>query len=125
APMEARLCLRMGSRCFRELARTAAIEFDDDPRPDASVAMTLEEFTEGWERVISVGFPVERDLEETWRHFRGWRVNYERPALALAYGVDAVPAVWSGRRRVGDERLRPVMPPNRSPDNPDGVRPKT
>ncbi|MFY9849783.1 MAG: hypothetical protein WAK83_19625 [Trebonia sp.] len=28
-------------------------------------------FLQGWERIISVGFPVERTAEEAWPHFRG------------------------------------------------------
>ena len=46
-----------------------------------------------------VDFPIERDPGEAWPDFVGWRVNYEQAAYALAYAIDAVPALWSGPRR--------------------------
>ena len=44
-------------------------------------------------------FPTSRPAEEAWAHFRGWRVNYESVAYAVAYRLDAPPAQWSGPRR--------------------------
>ncbi len=32
-------------------------------------------------------FPIERDPEEAWPEFVGWRVNYEKAAYAIAYAV--------------------------------------
>ena len=46
-----------------------------------------------------VDFPIERDPTEAWPDFVGWRVNYEQAAYAVAFDVDAVPALWSGPRR--------------------------
>ena len=45
----------------------------------------------------------EREPEAAWVHFKGWRVNYEEAAYALAATLDVVPALWSG------PRLRPGM----------------
>ena len=42
---------------------------------------------------------MSRPADEAWAHFRGWRVNYEAVAYALAYRLDAPPAPWSGPRR--------------------------
>jgi hypothetical protein len=122
APIQARLCLRMGSRCVHQLARSVRIPVEEDPRPDAPVQLTLEEFRVGWARLLAADFPVERSIEEAWTHFRGWRVNYESAAYNLAYGIDAVPALWSGRRRVADPQIAPVKPANRTPANPAGDR---
>jgi hypothetical protein len=71
---------------------------------------------------MGADFPVERSIEEAWTHFRGWRVNYEGAAYSLAYGIDAVPALWSGRRRVSEPQIAPAKPPNRTPANPAGDR---
>jgi hypothetical protein len=63
--------------------------------------------------MVDVGFPVERSAEEAWPHFRGWRVNYESLAYALARTTDAVPALWSGPRRWPSDPIPPQRPPAR------------
>ena len=75
---------------------------------------------QGWERITSVGFPVERTAEEAWPHFRGWRINYEAAAYKLAAGLDAVPARWSGPRRHEWGPYEPRRLINRTPEHPDG-----
>jgi hypothetical protein len=120
APFTARLCVQMGFTCLRKLTRTLRIPVDEDPRPDDPIQLTWEEFQLGWDRITSVGFPVERSAEEAWPHFRGWRVNYETAAYRLAYGLDAVPAPWSGRRRGGGPVYEPGAFVNRTPESPDG-----
>ena len=40
--------------------------------------------------LVGVGFPVERSFDDTWAHFRGWRVNYESIAYRLAWAIDAL-----------------------------------
>ncbi len=120
APFTARLCVQMGFTCLRKLTRTLRILVDDDPRPDDPVRLSWEEFMEGWERITSVGFPVERTAEEAWPHFRGWRINYEAAAYKLASGLDAVPARWSGPRRHEWGPFEPRRLVNRTPEHPDG-----
>jgi hypothetical protein len=120
APFTARLCVQMGFTCLRKLTRTLRIPVDDDPRPDDPVRLSWEEFMEGWERITSVGFPVERTAEEAWPHFRGWRINYEAPAYKLASGLDAVPARWSGPRRNEWAPFEPRTLINRTPEHSDG-----
>jgi hypothetical protein len=120
APFTARLCVQMGFTCLRKLTRTLRVPVDEDPRPDDPIRLTWEEFLQGWERITSVGFPVERTAEEAWTHFRGWRVNYEAAAYKLAAGLDAVPARWSGPRRHEWAPLEPRRFPNRTPEHPDG-----
>jgi hypothetical protein len=93
----ARLCLRRGFLCFRQIAR--AMEFMpsyDDPDPDAGISLTYEEFLDGVALLRRVDFPIERAPAKAWPDFVGWRVNYEQAAYALAFEVDAVPALWSG-----------------------------
>ena len=120
APFSARLCVQMGFTCLRKLTRTLRIPVDEDPRPDDPTLLSWQEFMQGWERITSAGFPVERTAQEAWPHFRGWRVNYEAAACKLAFGLDAVPAPWSGPRRHGLVSFEPRRLTNRTPEFPDG-----
>jgi hypothetical protein len=61
----------------------------------------------------------EREPDEAWPHFHGWRVNYEGAAYALARFLDLPPAVWSGTRpRHRAPPQLPVRPPHREPGQP-------
>ena len=120
APSEARLCMRMGFICLRDLASAMNIEYDPDPHPDGPLDLTYEEFADAWKRLDAVGFRAEREMEEAWPHFRGWRVNYEAIAYQLADMTDAPPALWSGPRHGHEEPIPPVRPVDRKPgDEPD------
>ncbi|HTW21690.1 MAG TPA: hypothetical protein VME70_15955 [Mycobacteriales bacterium] len=113
--LEPRLALRMGFTALRQLARAVGIPFVEDPDPDGEILLSFEEFEAGVQRLVDVGFEVERTAAEAWPHFRGWRVNYESIAYALAYSTDAVPALWSGPRRWPHEPVAPQRPANRRP----------
>lgn len=118
APTEARLCLRMGFLCLRDIATFLQIEFDPDPLPTEPISLTFEEFEAGIARSLETGFPVERSPEEAWPHFRGWRVNYEEVAYAIANIVSAPPGPWSGQRdNLPGMEIIPQRPADRRPDN--------
>jgi hypothetical protein len=112
----ARLMLRSGFTALRDIARVIRIPFDPDPQPDGPVQLTYAEWEEAVEHVVKAGFLAERSAEEAWSHFRGWRVNYESIAYALARKVDAVPALWSGSREWPAEPMAPERPVDRRPD---------
>jgi hypothetical protein len=112
----ARLMLRSGFTALRDIARVLAIPFDPDPQPDDPIELTFEEYEAAVEHVVKAGFMAERSAAESWPHFRGWRVNYERIAYALARKVDAVPAMWSGSRDWPAEPMMPKRPTDRRPD---------
>jgi hypothetical protein len=126
APTEARLCLRMGFLCLRDIASFLGIEFDPDPLPSEPISLTFEEFEAGIARAIEMGFPIERTPEEAWPHFRGWRVNYEAVAYSIANIVSAPPGPWSGPRdNLPGMEIIPQRPANRTPENVAAdVRPK-
>lgn len=119
APSEARLALRMGFTCLRDIATTLGIAFDPDPRPDAPIQLSYDDYLTGIARMQGAGFELERSPEDAWPHFRGWRVNYEQIAYELADRVDAVPAPWSGPRRGEDAPLAIRRPVNRVPEAPE------
>jgi hypothetical protein len=120
-PLQARLSLRMGIDCLRQLATSIGFPFDEDPRPDDPIQLSREEFDDGIARLSEVGFAMERDADDAWRHFRGWRVNYESVAYGLALAIDAVPARWSGPRRGSAPLPAQGRFVNRTPDNPEGT----
>ena len=113
--LEARLALRTGFTVLRSIAESLGIPVDHDPDPDAPLQLSYEEYLQGVARISSTTFVVERTPEEAWPDFRGWRVNYEAVAYALAARVDAVPAQWTGPRRTGDPPITPLRPPTRRP----------
>jgi hypothetical protein len=116
APIEARMCLRMGFTCLRDIARVVNIPFDPDPNPDDPIELPQEEFEAAYSHLRENGYPTPRPMEEAWIHFRGWRVNYEGVAYGLATKLDAPPARWTGpRRTVRGELLSPVRPVDRQP----------
>jgi hypothetical protein len=119
APVEARLCVRMGFTCLRYIAQTLRLPYDPDPLPDDPIELTFDEFKGGVARLEEMGFPMERTAEQAWPHFVGWRVNYESIAYRLADLIVAPPGPWSGRRtHLPDMMIAPQRPANRSPDDP-------
>jgi hypothetical protein len=121
-PHQARLCLSMGTNCLRSMARALHIDYETDPLPTAGIRLTREQFANGYGRLEEVHFPMERDLEESWRHFQGWRVNYEPIVDALTRLVMPPPAPWFlVRPALGAAEWPGVR--NRTPDDPDGAQP--
>jgi hypothetical protein len=112
----ARLCLRSGFGCFSQVARALGVQVPDEADPSMGIRLTYEEFLKGIAHLRKVDFPIERDPADAWPDFLGWRVNYERAAYAVAYAVDAVPAMWSGPRRHSEEPISPFRPPAGRPN---------
>jgi hypothetical protein len=119
-PREARTCLQMGIYCLRSMAGALNIPFDPDPLPTTGIRLRKDEFEIGFRRMESVSFPLERDLDETWRHFQGWRINYEPIADVLTRTVMPPPAPWfPDRPRLGPTKWPLII--NRTPDEPEGA----
>ena len=87
----------------------------DEADPAAGISLTYDEFLDAVARMRNVDFPLEREPEQAWPDFVGWRVNYERAAYAVAAAVYAVPAKWSGPRRHSIGEIAPVRPPQGRP----------
>ncbi len=117
-PSEARLCIRMGFNCMRDIASALGIPYDPDPLPTDPIELTFEEFHGAVAQLDEIGFPMDRSAEDAWRHFRGWRVNYESVAYALADYVVAPPGPWSGpREHLPGMAIIPQRPADRQPDD--------
>ena len=113
APQQARNMMRIGYLAFRQLATVMGHDVDHDPSPDAAISLSQQDFLDACERVRRAGMEFEREPEQAWPHFKGWRVNYERAAYALASDLDVVPAFWSGPRRRPGPELPPIEPVDR------------
>jgi hypothetical protein len=111
----ARLCLRGGFRCLNRIARVMGFDIPEEPGPDAGTSVTYAEFLDAVGRMREVGFPIERDPADAWPDFVGWRVNYEQAAYAVAAAVYAVPALWSGARRLKVSPIAPIRPGRGNP----------
>jgi len=120
-PRQARLCLSMGIRCLRSMAGALHIPFDPDPLPTTGIRLTRPEFEQGFRRLEEVHFPLERDLDESWRHFQGWRVNYEPIVDALTRLIAPPPAPWFvAQPEIGATQWPLIL--NRTPDEPQGAQ---
>ena len=108
----ARLCLRSGFLCFREVATG---DGHRDPgrcriRPTGS-ACSYEEFLDAVDRMRQVNFPIEREPEQTrGRTSSAGGSTTSRPPTRWPAAVDAVPALWSGPRRHPTEPISPIRP---------------
>jgi hypothetical protein len=120
SPSQARLVLRQGITSLHDIATVLRIRFDPDPHPEDPIALSREEFDAGVAHLEASGWSMERAPDDAWTNFRGWRVNYEAIAYAVADRVVAPPALWSGPRRYLAEAAKsPLRPPHREPDIPD------
>jgi hypothetical protein len=111
----ARLCLRSGFLCLNQIAQAMGLDVPDQPELNGVTTLTEQEFLKGVETMRKVDFPIERDPADAWPDFAGWRVNYEQAAYAIAYAIDAVPALWSGPRMHKREQIAPLRPPQGRP----------
>lgn len=98
---QASLCIRAGYIALRRIADTFAIPYPADPRwPQTPVRVTREEFDEACAAIAAAGVPVNPDMDDAWRNFAGWRVNYDEVLIRLCHLTMAPPAPWSADRSV-------------------------
>lgn len=104
--VQADLCIRSGYLALRRIAAYFGIPYESDPQPDDPISISKEEYLAACETLAGQGVPLVDDLEEGWRNFRGWRVNYDVPLLGLAALTMAPYAPW-----ISDRSLRAVPLP--------------
>ena len=96
-------CIRAGYLALRGIADFFGYPHNPHPKADDPISISREEFEEAVEQLRAEGLPVVDDIEEAWRNFRGWRVNYDDVLLMLARMIMAPYAPWSS------DRSSPVM----------------
>ena len=96
---DAELCIRAGYVALGRISDFFGIEHDPDPHwPDEAISVDRREFDQCCRQLAEAGVPLKADLEQAWRDFAGWRVNYDRVLLSLASLTMAPYAPWSSDR---------------------------
>jgi hypothetical protein len=96
---DAELCIRAGYVALRRIADFFGIDHNPNPHwPEVPISIDRREFDQVCRELAEAGVPLKSDLEQAWRDFAGWRVNYDRVLLALAALTMAPYAPWSSDR---------------------------
>lgn len=107
--VRADLCLRSGYLALRHIADTFQIEYDPDPDPEDPISISRHEFEAACDQLAASGIGLKADRDQAWRHYAGWRVNYDSVLLALAALTMAPYAPWiSDRSRLGQPLQSPI-----------------
>jgi len=101
-PFNARaaICIRTGYLALRHVAHFFNIEFDANPNPDDPISVSRAEFEAVCEALAAQSVPLKANMEQAWRDFAGWRVNYDTALLRLAALTMAPYAPWSSDRSI-------------------------
>jgi hypothetical protein len=96
--LRADLTIRAGYLALRSIADFFQVTYDAQPRPDDPISIRPDEFEAAVAQLRAGNVALKTDLEQAWRDFAGWRVNYDRVLVALAHITMAPPAPWSSDR---------------------------
>lgn len=99
------LCIRAGYLSLRAIADFFEFKYNPNPGSEDQISVSREEFEGACADLSSRGVPLKPDLEQAWKDFSGWRVNYDSVLLALAAVTMAPTAPWSSDRA----KLLPVI----------------
>jgi hypothetical protein len=100
------LCIRAGSLSLRYIASFFQIDYIPNPTANDPISIARSEYDAVCDRLAAAGVPLKPDRDETWRHFRGWRVNYDIVLLGLAALTMAPEAPWSSDRSLRTQAPR-------------------
>jgi hypothetical protein len=107
----AAFCIRSGYLALRQIASVFKIPYDPDPAPGDPIAISREEFDEVYRELAAQNIPLRPDIDQAWRDFAGWRVNYDAVLISLAALTMAPYAPWSSdRSRLPVDRVRRKIP---------------
>lgn len=103
---QAELTIRAGFLALRRIAAFFGITYPSDPHfPETPISIAQYEFLQACSYIAESGAPIKADLEQAWRDFAGWRVNYDAVLLAMAQLTMAPYAPWSSDRTLPQQRL--------------------
>jgi hypothetical protein len=92
------IVIRTGFLCLRRIADLFQIPYDPDPAPTDPITISRREFDLLCAELRALDVPLRRDLDQAWRDFSGWRVNYDEVLVRLCALTMAPPAKWSSDR---------------------------
>jgi len=109
------IVIRTGFLCLRRIADLFGVSYDPDPAPSDPITVGRDEFDRLCSELQSYGVPLKADLDQAWRDFAGWRVNYDEVLVRLCALTMAPPAKWSSDRigQLQIPRLRFTRPRRR------------
>lgn len=73
------------------------------------ITLTREEFEHAVQLIKVAGFPVDVEGDEAWEQFQIGRSRYEYAAYRILKAIDAVPAPWSGPRKIPTPVIWPTL----------------
>ncbi|MFM8516060.1 MAG: hypothetical protein ACKOBJ_07370 [Actinomycetota bacterium] len=82
------------------------------------IDLTREDFDHAVAVLKDAGFPVEVEGDEAWQQFQIARSRYEYTAYMICKAIDAVPAPWSGPRKIPTPIIWPTLATNVMPNVP-------
>ena len=92
----ANLCIRAGFLALRRIADAFGIAHNADPHfPEDPIHVSREAFDELVHALQADEIALKSDLDQAWKDFAGWRVNYDSVLLSLCQITVAPPAPWS------------------------------
>lgn len=94
--IQADLTIRAGYIALRRIADFFGIKYDPAPSPSDPTSVTREKFDAVAAELETAGLTLRADRDQAFLDFNGWRVNYDRPLLALSRLVLAPEALWNG-----------------------------
>ncbi|MFT7586678.1 MAG: hypothetical protein ACI9EW_003116 [Cellvibrionaceae bacterium] len=92
------LCLRAGYLTLRRIAGLFGVPINEFLTADDPISITRQEFDQACNELAAAGVPLKADRDLAWHNFKGWRVNYDAPLLAMCNIVMAPYAPWSSDR---------------------------
>ena len=96
---QAALCLRAGFLALRRISDFFGVVYPSDPAPTDPISIQRHEFDEVIASLAQKKVPIKADLEQAWKDFNGWRVNYDTVLISLATLTLAPQAPWSSDRQ--------------------------
>lgn len=99
----AAFCIRSGYLALRQIASFFEIPYEANPAPDDPISISRDEFEAVYDLLAADGVPLKADRDQSWRDYRGWRVNYDTTLIALSALTMAPYAPWAS-----DRSLAPV-----------------
>ncbi|UCG25135.1 MAG: hypothetical protein JSW55_03825 [Chloroflexota bacterium] len=96
---QAALCIRSGYLALRRIADIFLVPYKEYPHfPTDPISISRAEFDAAYDELREAGMPLKDDRDQAWVDFAGWRVNYDRPLLALSQLTMAPETPWTADR---------------------------
>jgi hypothetical protein len=94
--IQADLSIRAGFVALRSIADFFGVAYDPNPKQTDPTSVTREAFDAAAAELAQAGLPLRLDVDQAYRDFNGWRVNYDRTLLAISRLIVAPQAHWNG-----------------------------